>query len=257
MNTVWNDDGEGLFNQDWYGVLFGAAAGWQPGESSITDYQHKYGWVFHGDSTGKIDQAQIELMAAHDVLDKAGLEDARDELFWIDPWSAQGQAIAAKIRPALHDLRMHAENALSLIAEAKAAGKLREQDALLAMELGARRIDFIGLKFELSDEMVAGYNRAFDEQKDAISDHKKAQELARELYDITGTNGRCSDLRDGYSYLRDLYEQVWHTENRPYWLRNDLARYDVAIELWLKRGDAVHAAIGQWHTSKTDRKSVV
>lgn len=252
INTVWNDDGEGLFNEDWYGVLFGAAASWQPGESSIPDYQHKFGAVFHGDTSGKIDQAQIELMAAHAVLEKVDLEDARDDMFWIDPWSPQGQVLAAKIRPALHDLRTHAENALSLIAEVQASNsKLRETDALRAMELGARRIDFIGLKFELSDEIVSGYNRAWSEQKDAATDHKKAQDLTRSLYDITGTNGRCSDLRDSYSYLRDLFEQVWLSENRTYWLRNDLARYDVAIETWVRRGDAFHAAIGQWHANKT------
>ena len=43
LTTVWNDDGEGLFNMDWYGVLFGAVAAWQPGESSIADYQDAYG----------------------------------------------------------------------------------------------------------------------------------------------------------------------------------------------------------------------
>ena len=26
LNTVWNDDGEGLFDENWFGVLFGAAA---------------------------------------------------------------------------------------------------------------------------------------------------------------------------------------------------------------------------------------
>ena len=52
LNTIWNDDGEGLFNQDWYGILFGAAAAWQPGESSIEAFEQSYAQVFHGDATG-------------------------------------------------------------------------------------------------------------------------------------------------------------------------------------------------------------
>ncbi len=35
LNTNWDDDGDALFEQLWAGVLFGAAAGWQAGESSI------------------------------------------------------------------------------------------------------------------------------------------------------------------------------------------------------------------------------
>ena len=32
LTVAWNDDGEGLFDQDWFGMIFGAAAGWQPGK---------------------------------------------------------------------------------------------------------------------------------------------------------------------------------------------------------------------------------
>ena len=28
LNTVWNDDGEGIFDENWFGVLFGVAAAW-------------------------------------------------------------------------------------------------------------------------------------------------------------------------------------------------------------------------------------
>ena len=121
LNTIWNDDGEGLINQDWYGVLFGAAAAWQPGESSIESFQQSYAQVFHGDASGALNQAQLELMAAHKVLkDQAQVGDATNALFWLDPWSKDGQKIAAEMRPWTHDLRIHAEAALTLIAQARA-----------------------------------------------------------------------------------------------------------------------------------------
>ena len=61
LNTVWNDDGEGIFDQNWFGVLFGAAAAWQPGESKEAAFIDSYGLAFHGDPTGKISQAQSEI----------------------------------------------------------------------------------------------------------------------------------------------------------------------------------------------------
>ena len=74
LNTVWNDDGEGIFDENWFGLLFGAAAAWQPGESSEANFIASYGQAFHDDPTGKISQAQQELMAAHAALKKAGSE---------------------------------------------------------------------------------------------------------------------------------------------------------------------------------------
>jgi len=71
LNTSWDDDGEALFNQTWAGVLFGAAASWQPGESDIAAFQRAYGREFFRDTTGNVDAAERLLMAAHAVLEKA------------------------------------------------------------------------------------------------------------------------------------------------------------------------------------------
>jgi hexosaminidase len=240
LNTSWDDDGEALFNQTWYGDLFGAAAGWQEGESSIDAFASSYGRIFHGDLSGKIDEAQRRLTAAHALLRAGKVGDGSDYLFWLDPWSDEGRSMAQRIRPYTHDLRILAESALVFIAQADPK-VTRERDALNALALGARKMDFIGMKFQFADEVVAMYDRAAD---------STSKGPGRDLADITGANGRLQDLRDGYSLIRDEYERLWLRENRPYWLHNVLARYDLATQLWIGRADRVNLARQEWYRSQ-------
>ena len=242
LNTVWDDDGEGLFLEDWYAVLFGAAASWQQGSTDIAQFQESYGPVFHGDVTGKINEAQRALIAAHQALERTGLEDARDAYFWMDPWSAEGQEVAAKIRPVSAEVRLDAERALTLLAQAKAAAPLREPESLEALDLGARRIDFLAFQFQTADQIAATYLRLYNGQKDPATN----QHVSRDLYFLSGVNGRCEDLRDGYSYLRTRYSDVWLEENRPFWLNIVTARYDAAARRWVQRSEKLAAARQQW-----------
>jgi hexosaminidase len=270
LNTNWYDDGEALAANNWYGILFGCAAAWQKGESSIPQFEQSYGPVFHGDLTGKLNQAQLEIMAAHDLLKKSDLKgDGSDLLFWSDPWAPDNQKNFANIRPVLHDLRMHAEKALDLIAQVRAAypapyapvvysptnqlpsnpTTLREADAIDALELGARRLDFIGLKFQLADEITQTYAQA---RATAASGDRKANPSVHALLsDINGVNGRIQDIKDGYSTLRDLYSQLWLRSNRPYALRPVLAHYDYTISLWLARMDKFRAVQRTWDNNRT------
>jgi hexosaminidase len=275
LNTIWNDDGEGLFDQDWYGILFGAAAAWQKGESSIAAFEGSYAQVFHGDMTGDLNEAQKEMMLAHSVLkDQAKEGDGTNSIFWLDPMSKDGLKIGAQVRPYAHDLRLHAERALTLIAQARAAApappkafttaattynpadsyptvptSLRETAAIDALELGARRMDLIGLKFQLADEIAAGYQRAYALQ--GSTDRKDRQTVARELSDINGINGRLRDIIDTYSLMRDLYEQAWYRSNRAYALRPVLEHYDYTIGLWLARSDKLRSVQRQWSDTHT------
>ncbi len=271
LNTVWNDDGETLAENDWYGLIFGAAAAWQQGESSVSAYEHSYGETFHGDTTGALDQAQLEIMACHELLrTQAKVGDGSDGLFWLDPWSKDAQQNAAKIRPYTHDLRLHAERALVLIAQARAAypasavtvsiadpsntypsnpTTLRHPEAIDALELGARRLDFIGLKFQLSDEIAQAYSRAQIAQ--ASTDRKLHATVGHEIGEIRSVNGRLEDLRDTYSLLRDLYQQTWLRSNRNYALRPVLEHYDSAIQLWQSRIDRFRSVQRQYSETKT------
>ena len=229
-------------------------------------------------------------MACHEILQKqAKVGDGSDGLFWSDPWSQSGQDTAAKIRPYLHDLRLHAERALTLIAQARAAAPpqkvfdringpaalpisgeaqglsstsqeslrapsipqshremggtydplntfpsnpttLHHPEAIDALELGARRLDFIGLKFQLSDEISRGYQRALIAQ--SSPDKQLHATVAHELNDINNAvNSRTRDLRDNYALLRELYAQTWLRSNRPAGLRPVLTRFDTTLSL--------------------------
>jgi len=186
-------------------------------------------------------------MATHALLKKAGLNDAQDAYFWVDPFSQEGQEVAAKLMPVVSELRLHAEKAITLVAQARAAGKLENQEALDALELGARRIDFIGTKFQAAQDCVNLYAHA---QKLA-GDKSHWDEVSEALYGIGSNNGRMQDIRDGYSQLGELYREAWLRDNRVYWLANNMALYDRATQQWAGRGMAWQGVIQNWWTKHT------
>ncbi len=235
LNTTWDDNGDAIFEQVWQGVLFGAAAAWQRGEASIPRFQEAFGLQFHGDTTGRIDAAQLQLQLAHTALQESKAGDGSSYLFFVDPFTDEGLVDLIRLRPVLSRVRVHAESALVLIAQAQEQRHLRERSALDAMELGARRIDWLAAKFQFADEIGAAYLRA-----DSAGRAGTATWL--DLAELSGINGRLQDMRDGYVLTRELFERSWHAENRPYWLQNNLARYDAEIITWVQRINALDRA---------------
>jgi hexosaminidase len=257
LNTLWNDDGESLATMNWYGILFGAAAAWQPGESSIEAFRTSYGPVFNGDTTGLVDQAQDELTAAMQILHEAKVPENSDSLFWIDPWSTEGQRYAVKMRLIDTNLRLHAEHAIQLVQQARLANpNLREQDALDAMDFGARRIDFLGLKFETSDDMIHAFAQA--QATLANNNWRTAKPGVAGLFgSINGVDSSMTDLTYGYAELRDMYQQQWLRTYRPANLRPVLERFDFTVDTWLARIDTMRYIQRQWYDTHTiDPKSV-
>ena len=146
LNTIWNDDGEALVNGDWYGVLFGAEACMaSSGEAPIPTFQSSYGENFHGDLTGKIDEAQREMMATHKLLKDLAIQGRRaGSALLAGPWNADAaSASQVKLRPILaSELRMHAEKKRahprrrSTKCQSRTCARPMPFDVL---ELGARR----------------------------------------------------------------------------------------------------------------------
>jgi hypothetical protein len=243
LNTTWDDFGEQLFDQTWSGVLFGAAAGWQAGDSDPDVYLRRYPRVFHGDTTAHIEAAERDLMAATALVSRAAGTEMNEQAFWMDPWSDEGRRLSTRILPVASEVRLRAESAIEHIVRARRAGATREPAALDAMELGARRLDLIGLKFQLAHEIAQQYGQIVAQSRDSAG---AAAVKWYDLADLSGINGRLQDLRDAYTETRELYAIAWRRENRPAWLPNVLARYDLATQLWLTRIDRMNQVRAEW-----------
>jgi len=77
------------------------------------------------------------------------------------------------------------------------------------------------------------------------------RQINNTLLHISSANGLCQDLRDGYGYLRSTYQDVWLKENRPYFLNNVLAQYDMAMAQWIDRGNKFRDARTHWNELHT------
>jgi len=112
-----------------------------------------------------------------------------DELFWLDPWSAQGQAASAKLLPVAPELRRHAEQAIVLLPGAPVQSPPEGGRCPRRHGPGARRLDLIGMKFQLAQEICWTYAQAVAQQHDEAR-HVETQNI---LDEISSMFGRCQD----------------------------------------------------------------
>jgi hypothetical protein len=244
LNTTWNDDGEALVDMTWPALIFGAAASWQPGESSIDDFKGSYDWAFYRNDDDRTFADVIEnLDRSNTLLGGLKLEDMSHDLFWSDPFSEAGANLAAKALPATHEMRVSAEHAAESLLRNRAKAHLHPE-TLDDMLFAAWHLDALGMKIQFTSEISRYYWDAYQNQTDKV----RAQDDLDEIVDI---NGRLESLRDAITALRQPYAQAWARENRPYWLDNVLVRYDnLAADVQAKIV-AVQAAQRQYWSSKT------
>ena len=245
LNTTWNDDGESLVDMTWPGLVFGAAASWQPGESSIEDFKSSYDWAFYRNNSDDSTFAGVidNLDRAHTLLAGVKLDNASHELFWSDPFSEAGANAAAQALPVAHDLRISVEHAAETLMRDRTKAHLHAE-TLDNMLLAAWHLDTLGLKIQFTSEISRFYWDAYQNQTDGT----RAQHDLDEIVDI---NGRLESLRDAITQLREMYTEGWAREDHPYWLDNVLVRYDnLAAEVQAKIV-AAQAAQRQYWNSKT------
>jgi hexosaminidase len=243
LNTIWHDDGETLTDMTWPAEVFGAAAGWQPGESSIEDFKKSYDWAFYRNEDSTFTEVIEDLDRPNTLLVAQKLENATNELFWADPFSSDGAAMADRALPTTHDLRLSAEHAVKSLRQNQANAKVH-RETLVDMLFAAERLDTLGLKIQFTSEISRFYWDAYQNQTDSA----RAQHDLDEIVDI---NGRLQSLRDAITELKGPYTQAWNRENRGYWLDNVMVRYQNLAEEVQQKIVTVQDAQRQYWITKT------
>jgi len=243
LNTTWNDDGESIYGMAWPTLIFGAAAGWQAGESNIDQFKNAYDWAFYRNGGATFRDALENLDRGHQALAKIKVETATDDLFWIDPFTPEGAKMMQKIATAAPEMRLGAEHALeSLYRSGDDAHAHR--DTVADMTLAAWRWDALGMKAQFTQEINKFYWDAFQNQTDA-------DRVVNDLEEITAINARLEDLRDATTRVSHMFREAYLREYGPYWLDNVLVRYDGLAREFQKKIVAVRQARRQYDATKT------
>ncbi|MGB7824529.1 MAG: beta-N-acetylhexosaminidase, partial [Candidatus Sulfotelmatobacter sp.] len=201
LNTTWNDDGESIYGMAWPALVFGAAAGWQEGESDIDRFKNDYDWAFYRNDGATFRDVLENLDRGHQALAKSHVTIETDDLFWADPFTPEGAKLMQRILPTATDIRLGAEHALeSLYRDDDKAHANRT--TLADMTLGAWRWDALGMKAEFTQEINKFYWDAFQNQTDA-------DRVGNDLEEITSINARLEDLRDATTRLSGMYREAW------------------------------------------------
>jgi hexosaminidase len=242
INTTWNDDGESIYGMTWPALVFGAAAGWQAGESDIEQFKNSYDWAFYRNSGTTVRDALENLDHSHKLLANLKISLETDELFWADPFTPEGAKLMQTMLPAAAEMRIGAEQALESLYRNQ--DKMHANKATLAdIELGAWRWDTLGMKAQFMQEINHFYWDAYQNQTDT-------GRVDEDLAEITDTNARLEDLRDATIRLREMYLQAWLREYQPYWLDNVLIRYDTLAREFEKKIIDVRQARREYEATK-------
>ncbi|HEU5411550.1 MAG TPA: family 20 glycosylhydrolase [Candidatus Acidoferrales bacterium] len=218
LNTEWKDRGEELGGMDWPGLIFGAACGWQAGESSVEQFMDSYDWAFYRNTDHTFEDALNKLAGTNTLLHGVKLDGTHVDYFWASPFSKLGAEQAEKAAPVVHELRVDAEQAWESLLDNRAKARMNA-DTLDDLIFAAQRVDLLGLKFEYTQEMSALYWNAY-------LDMANTRQVENDLIGISSTNGRLEDLRERLAEVRDLYAARFRAQNREAWLGNVLVRYD-------------------------------
>jgi hypothetical protein len=239
LNTNWDDDGETLFEMTWYGVVLGAAASWQEGELDLEQFERNFDWAFFRHDGDSFVRALRALGSVNTLLGA----NTTNPLFWQEPFTNAFQERARGLREKTRQMRLAVEGAEETFAR-EGAGARRNRPMIASARFAAQRLGHMGRRMQVVEQFSRDYWQAYLN----LGDRRQVNRLRR--YHGAIYNG-LREMAEELATLKASYREQWLAENRPYWLESVLARYDVAIAVWLNRSKAMEAAMREYSESST------
>lgn len=240
MNTNWDDDGETLFEMDWYGVGLGAAAGWEIAPLNVEEFDKKFDWAFFRAEGGEFTKGIRSLGAASKTL---GITETQNSLFWQNPFTLQFQKRAAALNAGAKQLRSNVEETEESLIRNHSKAK-RNAEMIPAMRFAAQRFNHLGRRLILMEQLGQVYWDAYL----TMSDRPKVRKLS---YYSGAIYNYTREMAEELGELKRKYARLYLAENKPSHLESVLARYDQSIQLWLAKSRQIGEALTRYNDTGT------
>ena len=225
VNSVWADDAQLLFRMSFPGMAYGAAAPWQgvpmDRASFFSDYARQ---MYPANVATEVGEALGHMTMAETAIKRLLGEQSMFGL-WEDPFFPAWFNRLAAHREDLHQTRIHAEQAETLLLSAKDLGA--DPDTVNSLFLGSEMLDYAGEKFQTPLDMSEVWGK-FEGKRPEANRWWNEWESQVTHYD----HSYVIDLMDRISDLKPQYEAEWRKEYSAYRMGSALGRWDAEFQYW-------------------------
>jgi hexosaminidase len=221
--NLWTDDNQALYRMAWAGMAYGAAAAWQSRPVARQLFFSDYAGIMYPPAVAaEVAPALQELTDAETRLEKVFGEETQVRM-WDDPLSPDRLKLYGAHREDLRQVRLLAEQGQEHLSRAFALQG--DRDSLNSLDLGARMLDYTGMKFIYAADMAERWKQ--------LGTHPSKDQVVSTLNELCCLDHfPAGDLMDGITELREDYRPAWLAEYAPYRLGTSLGKFDREFLYW-------------------------
>lgn len=235
LNCIWDDAGTALFNNDWYGVSYGAEQSWNCTPKNINEFDYR----FNRGVLGSINDSYTRTIHKLNELEKFELTDGMtDKILWnkLVPEKGEELKISKIDLDSVVSVLAQAQNELNNI-KLSSNYELKEYLQLVIdiyRSEAYKRIDLIKIAGNYKDALKIVLREPF----------KAREKLVEGVSLINKIIERQNKVIDSYSYL-------WLKENHTYALSRITDKYKDEIENFERIKNDLYTSLKMFDTDRT------